>query len=72
MKVVVQLDLDFQQLIKQKQMLLDIVWDKAVDDPLWGIISLIDDVQDQSVSHNGIDEKVVFGEDSEALGIVGA
>ena len=72
MKVVVQLDLDFDLLLKQKQMLLDLLWDKSVSDPLWGIISLIDDVQDQSVSHNGIDEKVVFGDDSEALGIVGA
>jgi hypothetical protein len=71
MKVVVQLDLDFKLLREQKYMLLNYLDDKEISHPLWGIISLLDDVQDQSVSANGVDEKVVFGEESEALGIVG-
>ncbi len=63
-KVVVSLDLDFSVLRDLKSNLLTSLWDHD-DDPLWGLVNLIDEIQDQAVDKNGVSEKEVFGKSLE-------
>lgn len=58
MNIVVNLNIDFALLLEQKMILLDLCERYP---KLEGIVSLIDDIQDQAVDKNGMDEKVVFG-----------
>lgn len=58
--VIVNLNIDFGELKKQKSKLLDLIWLKK-DHPAWGIIELIDSIQDQAVDSNGIPNEEVFG-----------
>jgi hypothetical protein len=37
-----------------------LIWDKE-GHPAWGIVHLIDEIQDQAVAKNGFPEKEVFG-----------
>lgn len=69
------LDLDFD-LLRQQKKSLEFARETAmrhikknktlqqVHDDLEGLLQIIDEIQDQAVSHNGFDIKEVFGEDS--------
>ena len=55
---------DFEELRQQKLELLKLIWDQR-DHPVWGIVELIDAVQDQAVGQNGLTEFDVFGDMTE-------
>lgn len=40
--------IDWQLLATQKKMLLDFLWNQQEDHKLWGLIHLLDDIQDQA------------------------
>lgn len=61
-KVSITLDLDFALLRKQKKELLNFAFaEGGTNRLLEGIVSVIDEIQDQSVEANGVSEMVVFG-----------
>lgn len=57
--IVANLDINFKDLREQKHKLLELIWDKE-EHPAWGIIELIDEIQDQAIDKNGIPAKEVF------------
>lgn len=61
--IIANLDLNFELLREQKLAILKILWkEENSESPLWGLVHLIDDIQDQAVENNGIAEELVFGE----------
>lgn len=66
MKIVVTLDMDFELLRKQKQELNNMTFkDDGTNELLEGVLCILDAIQDSAVDNNGIDAKLVFGEDSD-------
>jgi hypothetical protein len=66
MKIVVTLDMDFELLRKQKQELINMTFkDDGTNELLEGVLCILDAIQDSAVDNNGIDAKLVFGEDSD-------
>jgi hypothetical protein len=64
MKITVDLDMDFELLRQQKQELINVTYkNDGLNTMLEGILSIIDAIQDSAVDNNGIDAKLVFGED---------
>lgn len=55
---------DWSQLHRQKQALVRLLWNNPVD-PAWGIVSLLDSLQDQAVKRNLVPEDEVFPEGRE-------
>lgn len=58
--IVANVNINFEDLRRQKHKLLELIWDKE-EHPVWGIVELIDEIQDQAVDKNGFPEKEVFG-----------
>ena len=58
MKIIVDFDIDFKLLKKQKAELLTLIHEKHPD--LFGIIHIIDRIQDCAADKYGIDENIVF------------
>jgi len=57
MQITITLDIDFELLKKQKHDLLKLA---NKYQSIWGIVHLIDEIQDQAVDECGIDEDMVF------------
>ena len=56
--VIKKIDLDL--LKKQKKALLGLVLDEERDSELYGLINLIDHIQDQAIEQHGLNENEVF------------
>jgi hypothetical protein len=52
-------DVDFPALRLQKEALLKLIWDDD-DSPCWGIVELLDFLQDQAVDSGQVPEEEVF------------
>jgi hypothetical protein len=64
MKITVGLDIDFELLRQQKQELINVTFkEDSLNAIVEGMLSIIDAIQDSAVDENGLDAKVVFGED---------
>lgn len=55
---------DWTQLHRQKQALVRLLWNNPVD-PCWGIVSLIDSLQDQAVKRRLVPKEEVFPDGEE-------
>lgn len=63
--IVVTLDMDWELLREQKEVLIHLDLGKNKNKLIEGIISVIDAIQDQAVDENAVPEKVVFGKSKE-------
>jgi hypothetical protein len=53
-------ELDWTHLREQKNALLEMIWNDS-DSILWGIIHIIDKIQDEAVDNGDFTEEEVFG-----------
>jgi hypothetical protein len=66
MKITVDMDIDFELLRQQKQELIDATYtNEGLNKMLEGVLNILDAIQDSAVDENGIDAKLVFGEDND-------
>lgn len=54
--------IDWQLLRDQKSTLVTLLWNKDHNHSLWGLVYLIDELQDYAVDVLGVNEKDVFQE----------
>lgn len=57
-----EIEFDWKLLRKQKKALVKLLWDKRdPNDILWGLVSMIDAIQDELVNERGYNSEEVFG-----------
>lgn len=56
------LKLNFKKLREQKSMLIDYASTLGEDNEIWGIVHLLDSIQDEATDDHGISASIVFGD----------